>query len=96
MNLASNEYFSAVRVKALTSPVLDLAFQDVKDGKARTISFFAKRARGAMARWFIENRPTTADALMAATPEGYVFVESASTDGKWVYRRQQPPPVGKK
>ena len=94
VNLASNEYFSAVPRKTLKSPVLDLAFQDVKDGKARTISFFAKRARGAMARWIIEHRIDRVEGLRDATPEGYGLDETASTDRKWVYRREQPPPVG--
>lgn len=96
VNLASNEYFSAVRVKDLESPVLQLSFQDVKDGRARTISFFAKRARGAMARWIIEHRPAHAEDLKAANPEGYAFDAEASTETRWVYRRQQPPPAGKK
>jgi cytoplasmic iron level regulating protein YaaA (DUF328/UPF0246 family) len=96
VNLASNEYFSAVKVKALQSPVLHLVFQDVKDGKARSISFYAKRARGAMARWLIENRAEGTAALKEARPEGYAFDASASAPTRWIYRRPQPPPVGRK
>jgi uncharacterized protein len=92
VNLASKEYFSAVRRGALDRPVITPVFQDVSGGKARTISFYAKQARGAMARWIITERATRVDALRDARPLGYTFDADASTDTRWVYRRPKPPP----
>lgn len=94
VNLASNEYFSAVPRKALRHPVLDIRFQDVSDGKARTISFYAKRARGAMARWIVDNRIDRHEALKEAEIDGYRFDAKASAPRDWVFRRPKPPPKG--
>lgn len=94
VNLASNEYFKSVQPKALDARVVTPVFQDIKDGKARTISFFAKKARGAMTRWIIENRVSTADALKECDAMGYRHNADASKGDRWVFQRQQPPPVG--
>ena len=58
VNLASNEYFKAVDKKALKARIVTCEFKDIKDGKARVLGFFAKKARGLMARYVIENRIT--------------------------------------
>jgi cytoplasmic iron level regulating protein YaaA (DUF328/UPF0246 family) len=56
VNLASNEYFSAIDAKALKVPVITPEFLDMKDGKLKMISFFAKKARGMMVRYIIDTR----------------------------------------
>lgn len=91
VNLASNEYFRSVDTRRLGQPVITPVFQDVKDGKARTISFFAKKARGMMARWAILNRVERAEALKRCDAGGYRFDPEASSGSRWVFRRPQPP-----
>ncbi len=59
INLASKEYFSSVDRGILKHPVLNVAFKEIKDGKARILMHYAKRARGMMARWIIQNRIST-------------------------------------
>ncbi|MFK7929886.1 MAG: peroxide stress protein YaaA [Myxococcota bacterium] len=93
LNLASKEYFTAANTKALKSPVVEVVFQDIKAGKARTLGFFAKRARGSMARWIIDNRADRADAIKDAVVDKYRYKDSESTDTRWVFQRKQPPPV---
>ncbi len=91
VNLASNEYSKAVRLKKLGVPVVTPRFEDEKDGKARVISFFAKKARGWMARWIVEHRATRAEQLEGFDTGGYTFVPEASTAEVPVFRRPQPP-----
>jgi len=94
VNLASNEYFKAANTKKLVGPVITPVFKDVKEGKSRTLAFFAKQARGAMTRWAIQNRVTDADRLKACDANDYTFDAEASTETKWIFSRPQPPPVG--
>ncbi len=94
VNLASNEYFSAVDTKVLKAQVITPAFKEIKDGKARVLSFFAKKARGRMAAWAIQNRITSADELRNFDVDGYRFDAALSTDSNWVFTRKQPPPAG--
>ncbi len=95
VNLASDEYFSAVDLKKLTPRVVTPVFHDVKDGKARSLFLFVKRARGAMVRWMVQHRVERAEELKAAQFDGYRFVPDASTDDRWVFERPQPPPPGR-
>lgn len=92
VNLASNEYFKAVDPKLLGVPVVTPTFLETKDGKTRPVSFFAKRARGRMARWIVEQRATTADDLLAFDVAGYGLDPDRSTPDKPVFVREQPPP----
>lgn len=92
MNLASNEYFKAVDKKTLSAPVINAKFLDVKDGKARSLMFYAKRARGLMARWIIQNRVDRADGLKDFNLEGYKVDLKASTETQLVFSRPQPAP----
>lgn len=94
VNLASDEYFGAIDRKRLAARVVTPVFQDVKDGKARSLFLFVKRARGRAARWLIEHRADRADALKDAELEGYRFDREASEPDRWVFRRPQPPPMG--
>lgn len=96
VNLASGEYFKAVKKKALTARVITPVFYDVKDGRSRVVSFLAKKARGAMARYIIDNRIDTPESLKAFDDGGYRFDEAASTEDRWVFSRLQPPPASAK
>jgi cytoplasmic iron level regulating protein YaaA (DUF328/UPF0246 family) len=96
VNCASQEYFGAVDQKALKPPLVTAKFFEEKDGSSKIISFYAKKARGLMARYAIDNRIERADDLRAFDSEGYKFQKSASTDTEWVFSRPQPPPVGAK
>ncbi|HEX5378225.1 MAG TPA: peroxide stress protein YaaA [Phenylobacterium sp.] len=93
VNAASQEYFGAVSRKALTLPVVNLRFFEEKDGEARIISFYAKRARGLLARYAIDHRIEKAADLRAFDSDGYRFQAAASSDTEWVFSRPQPPPI---
>lgn len=90
VNLASKEYFAAIDVKTLDADVVTPAFKDVKDGKSRVLFMYAKRARGVMARWIVENRITRAEDLKAFDGDGYRFAPDASSERDWVFERPQP------
>ena len=92
INLASQEYFGSVDAKALKLPVIACAFKDEKDGEARIVSFYAKKARGLMARFAIENRIEKRDELKAFDLQGYSFQKALSSDSEWVFTRPQPTP----
>ena len=87
INLASNEYFSAVDFKALKVPVITPDFMDYKDGKLKIISFFAKKARGLMVRYIIDTNAENIDDLKAFNYEGYQFDANLSKDNKLVFTR---------
>lgn len=93
VNCASGEYFGAVDRDALKLPLVTCRFLEEKDGEARVISFFAKRARGAMARYAIDNRIEKAADLKAFDTDGYRFQPHLSTDDEWTFSRPQPLPV---
>jgi hypothetical protein len=93
VNCASEEYFGAVDRQALTLPVIRCRFLEEKDGEARILSFFAKRARGLMARYAIDNRIERAADLKAFDRDGYRFAAGLSSDEEFTFTRPQPPPV---
>lgn len=78
VNLASDEYFKALPLKALNVPVVAPVFKDQKSGTYKIISFFAKRARGTMARYIVHNQIDSADALKQFNQDGYYFVEETT------------------
>ena len=88
VNLASQEYFKVVRRAALQARVVDCVFEDWKTDQYKVISFFAKRARGAMARWAILNRVRSVRALRNFAEDGYRFDTVESTQDRLVFRRQ--------
>lgn len=93
VNLASNEYFKAVRLRGLRAPVLSCVFEDWKD-EARTpnvISFLAKRARGAMARYLVTQRVDRPDGLEGFDTDGYAFQAERSTADRFVFGRRFVP-----
>ncbi len=87
INLASAEYFKAAG-KALRAPVITPAFREERDGDLKMISFFAKKARGMMARFIVRNRITDAEALKDFDMEGYRFQPSLSDGANWTFTRK--------
>ena len=89
VNLASQEYFRAVDRKALKARVVECVFQDEKNGEYKIISFFAKRARGAMLRWAVERQIDAPDDLKGFDGDGYTWVAAASKPDRLVFRRKE-------
>jgi uncharacterized protein len=87
INLASQEYFKSVKVDALKARVIECVFEDEKNGKFKVISFFAKQARGLMARYIILHRITTPTKLKKFDLAGYAYTAEASTEDRLVFRR---------
>ena len=79
VNLASNEYFKAVDVKTLKVPVIAPVFKDWKNDKLKIISFYAKKARGTMSRYLIENNVETLEGIKSFNVDGYAFSEEYTT-----------------
>lgn len=73
LNLASNEYFKALKPKKLKVPVISPVFKDFKNGKLKIISFFAKKARGSMVRYIIDKDITTLEGVKGFDYDGYAF-----------------------
>ena len=89
INLASQEYFKAVDPKTLKARIVECVFEDYKGGKYKVISFFAKRARGLMARYAIEKQIKNPEKLKEFDVDAYAFVASASDENRWVFRRRE-------
>ncbi|MCT4705303.1 peroxide stress protein YaaA [Enterobacteriaceae bacterium H16N7] len=89
INLASDEYFRSVKPKKLNAEIIKPVFLDEKNGKFKVISFYAKKARGLMSRYIIENRLTKPEQLTAFNTDGYVFDEAASTKNELVFKRHE-------
>ena len=87
INLASNEYFSAIDAKVLKVPVITPEFLDFKNGKLKMISFFAKKARGMMVRYIIDTNATTIDDIKGFNYENYRFDGNLSKGNKLVFTR---------
>lgn len=87
VNLASQEYFGAIDARALKLPVVTPHFRESKGGESRIVSFFAKKARGGMTRFAIDQRIERAEDLKAFDHDGYRFDKSASSDTEWIFIR---------
>lgn len=87
VNLASNEYFKSVQPQNLAASIITPQFKDLKNGQYKIISFFAKKARGMMSRWAIEQRITKAAALKKFNLAGYAYNAQMSTGNDWVFTR---------
>ncbi|MFT4636817.1 MAG: cytoplasmic iron level regulating protein YaaA (DUF328/UPF0246 family) [Verrucomicrobiales bacterium] len=87
VNLASNEYFGAVRPKALKGQIITPVFKDTKKGKVKIISFFAKRARGMMADFIIRNGLSKVEDLKAFNVADYAFEAALSSEDTFVFTR---------
>ncbi|GMQ51447.1 peroxide stress protein YaaA [Neisseria elongata] len=91
INLASQEYFKAVRPEKLDAEIITPVFKDEKNGQYKIISFYAKRARGLMVRYAAERRISRAEELKQFDYEGYIYNEAASTEKEWVFLRDNRP-----
>lgn len=89
LNLASEEYFKVLQPKDLGCPVISPVFQDGKDGKYKIISFYAKRARGLMARYVVQNRISDPTDLKGFNLDGYRYYAAESKPDKPVFRRAE-------
>ncbi len=95
VNLASNEYFTAVRPDRLEGRVISPRFLDRgTDGSYRIVSFFAKRARGEMAAWLVVNRARTIKAIREFDGAGYRYDRERSTPEEPVFLRDRAPAAG--
>ncbi|MBA7931891.1 peroxide stress protein YaaA [Klebsiella sp. RHBSTW-00215] len=89
INLASDEYFRSVKTKQLEGQLIKPVFLDEKNGKFKVISFYAKKARGLMSRYIIENRLTKPEQLINFDSEGYFFDADASDKSEMVFKRHE-------
>ena len=89
VNLASNEYFSAVKPAELKAPVITPVFKDWKNDKYKIISFYAKKARGTMAAWAIKNKISQVADLKSFKQDGYHYDDKLSDASSWVFTRKQ-------
>jgi len=89
INLASDEYFKAVKPKLLNAEIVKPVFLDEKNGKFKVISFYAKKARGLMSRYIIENELTQPEQLKKFDVDGYAFDADASQGNELVFKRHE-------
>lgn len=89
INLASNEYFKATSPKTMKTRVITPVFKEVKDGEAKVLGLFAKRARGMMSRYMITNRIEKSEGLKKFTDGGYAYQDHLSDANTWIYTRQR-------
>jgi len=87
INLASSEYFKAVPKKVLKTPMITPVFKELKNGDYKIVMTYAKKARGLMVRYIIENDVNTLEELKGFHTEGYAFTESLSTETELVFTR---------
>lgn len=90
LNLASNEYFKAVKPKQLKATLIEVDFKDLKNGQYKIISFYAKKARGMMARYVIQHKVDSLSALKDFTEQGYYYSAEQSKANHLVFLRDHP------
>lgn len=91
VNLASNEYFRSVRASQLNAEIITPVFKDLKGGKYKIISYYAKKARGQMARFIIDRELNEPDGLRKFKTDGYRYNKAESTAREMVFTRDVPP-----
>ncbi|KLV07587.1 peroxide stress protein YaaA [Photobacterium ganghwense] len=89
VNLASNEYFKAVKPKKIAGKIITPVFKDCKNGTYKVISFYAKKARGMMARYILDHKVDSVEGLKAFDTAGYYFVPAESTATELVFKREE-------
>ena len=90
VNCASNEYFKVIKLSNLSLKIITPIFMEIKDGKEKIISFYAKNARGAMARYIIQNRLVDPEGLKNFNLGGYSFNKEKSDNDNFVFLRNCP------
>ena len=88
VNLASQEYFKAIYSAKVKNPVLNIEFKDFSNGSYKVLGFFAKRARGLMANYIIQNRITSPEEIRSFNINGYYFDESSSNEFHYIFLRE--------
>lgn len=89
INLASNEYFKSVKPKALDGEIITPEFKDWKNGQYKMMGVYAKKARGQLSRFVIQNKLTNPEDMKDFDVDGYGFNEEMSSGNKWVFTRKQ-------
>ncbi len=89
INLASNEYFKAIKTKQLNARIITPIFKDAKNGQYKIISFYAKKARGLMSRYIIDHKITEPEQIKAFDSDGYYFSKAQSNVDDWVFLREE-------
>lgn len=90
INLASNEYFNAVQADDLNARIITPTFKDLKNGRYKFLTFYAKKARGLMTSYLVKNRISSLKALKEFDSEGYYYSEELSDGDDWVFLRDKP------
>ena len=88
INLASNEYFKAVKPKAIDAQIITPAFKDYKNGSYKMMGVYAKKARGMLSRYIIQNRLTDVNEIKSFNEDGYQFNKAISEANTWVFTRK--------
>jgi len=89
INLASGEYFKSIKPSLLKADIITPAFREYRDGEYKFIQFFAKKARGLMARYLVDQRIDEPEGLKGFDYEGYRYNASLSSASDWVFTRRQ-------
>lgn len=89
VNIASDEYYKSVKESKIKAEIIKPVFLDQKNGKYKVISFYAKKARGLMARFIIENQLSSIDDLKSFNTDGYYFDAASSLAGELVFKRDE-------
>ncbi len=89
LNLASKEYYSAIKPKLLSVPVIEPVFKDEKNGQYKVISFYAKKARGMMAKFVVLNKVQDAEQLKQFNLGGYQYIDAESTGSTMLFKRPE-------
>lgn len=89
INLASSEYFKAVKPKLLQAEIITPEFKDYKNGQYKMMGVYAKRARGLLSRYIIQNRIAEPEAIKGFAEEGYCFNDELTSGNQWVFTRKQ-------
>lgn len=89
INLASNEYFKSVKPKELNAEIITPAFKEFKNGEYKMIGIYAKKARGLLSRYIIQNKLNDPEDIKSFDEEGYRFNKTLSKGNNWVFTRKQ-------
>ena len=88
INLASHEYFGVVKPEKVDARIITPSFKDLKNGRYKFLSFYAKKARGLMARYIIDGQINEAEGIKHFSSEGYSYNPSLSNEDEWVFSRK--------
>lgn len=91
INLASNEYFKSVKPKLLNAEIITPAFKDYKNGEYKMMGVYAKKARGMLSRYIIQNQLTNIEDIKSFNEDGYVFNPQLTDGNTWVFTRKNQP-----